>query len=947
MFVFPLISRPKAIRLFCQKLFVITRGIKLIKVSGITILALFACVSCGGSGGSNRAPNIASDPGPDIVPDPFSFADESGVDNGEVLESDAISVLGIDRGESISLSIGGGEYSIDEGPYLTENTYITLGQTVRVRLVTGENPNTTYSALLTIGGVQDSFDVTTIGGTPLKRGSENWRSFNGGYKNSRRSQDELISSDNINTLAVVSRISAAGVSGTPVFIDDTVYYADYAGWLHAVDAETGNRIWSEQLQNAMFTGSVFVDGSSVYVAGDGSVVYAVNKVNGELNWSTDIEATPYDRIWSSPVVVGNTLLVGAASFQVFRPIDNPEDLFRGGIVALNATTGEFLWRLSVCPEDLCGGGVSVWSSVAIDTDLGLGYIGTGQAYNDPAGPYSDSLIAFDYSTGDMVWHYQFTADDVYTVNGGSLDHDIGASPNLFEAEVEGVPRALVGVGDKGGRYMAFDRESGERIWTASVGLASPIGGVMGTAAFADGRIFLTSNTSIVGTSRSDPVPATGIAYALDASTGDIVWDTAMGAGSFSGNTVSNGFMYFVTWDGRLHALSTDEGIIVNTVNIGEELGRFDSDVRGFPNGSSSGPSIANGRIYVGYGWTWTAETTGGIAILRSDAQPAPLKWSAECPEGFTVNEGSNLGFDHEERERSFYLYEAVAAEGPRPVFVSLTGTAELEENFMRATFIDGLPNQGFHVIAPVRVCATSGTNSQCASGSVSTMDGRTWEPWFDGVAENNSEQYLDAGTDVRFIEAIVKCAATRLNIDQSQIYIGGISAGGTLTNRALTFNSEFFAGGAPASGEWYRTDRAGVDEEDVGDLIIEGRVAPRPINLDDDALDSSINIVLWGGPTDKWYRNGATGDLIANYNPSTKLAANYYASQKNVVTVACTHDLDYLPPIGGHVWPRSEDITHWLIQTLASHPKSTPPELFRLPETPRGLSCRLGSYLDH
>ncbi len=923
------------------------RGIKLIRICGVVIFVLFVCIACGGSQGPNRTPSSTPEPGPDITPDVFSFADISGAENGELFESDTVSVLGIESGESIPLTIEGGEYSIDSGPYSAEETSVVLGQSVRVRLMTGGNPNTTYSALLSLGDVQDAFDVTTVGGVPLRRGSENWRSFNGNYQNSRHSVDALISAENVSTLAVVSRVSAAGVSGTPVFVDDTLYYADYAGWLHAVDAETGRNIWSERLQNAMFTGSVFVDGHSIYVAGDGSTVYSVNKVNGQVNWSTDIEDTPYDRIWSSPVVVGNTLLIGAASFQVFRPIDDPEELFRGGIVALNATTGEFLWRLSVCPEVLCGGGVSVWSSVAIDTELGLGYIGTGQAYNEPAGPYSDSLIAFDYVTGEMAWHYQFTPGDVYTVNGGSLDHDIGASPNLFEAEVEGVTRALVGVGDKGGRYMVFDRASGERIWQTDVGLASPIGGVMGTAAFADGKIFLTSNTSVVGTSRFDPVPATGIAYALDASTGEVVWETVMGAGSFSGNTVSNGLMYFVTWDGQLRVLSADDGHVVHAVDIGEERGSFDQDVGGFPNGSSSGPSIANGRIYVGYGWTWTAETTGGIAILRTEAQPAPLKWSAECPEGFTVNEGLNTGFDHEARERSFYALEAAEGEGPRPVFVALTGTAELEASFMRASFIQTLPSIGVHVVAPVRVCATAGSNAQCASGSVSTMDGRTWEPWFDGVLETNTEQYMDEGTDVRYIEAVVKCAATRFNIDQSQVYVGGISAGGTLTNRALTFNSEFFAGGAPASGEWYRTDGAGITEEDVGGLIVEGRVAPRPINLESDALDSSINIVLWGGPTDKWYRNGATGDLIANYNPSTKLAANYYESQENVVTVACTHDLDYQAPIGGHVWPRSESITHWVLQTLTSHPKATPPELFRLPETPAGLSCRLGSYQDH
>ena len=94
----------------------------------------------------------------------------------------------------------------------------------------------------------------------------------------------------------------------------------------------------------------------------------------------------------------------------------------------------------------------------------------------------------------------------------------------------------------------------------------------------------------------------------------------------------------------------------------------------------------------------------------------------------------------------------------------------------------------------------------------------------------------------------MKCAATRYDIDQTRIFIGGISAGGTVTNRALTFSSNFFAGGVPASGEWYRTDGVPISVENVGDVIVDGRAAPRPLNRASDALEPSINIVMWGGP---------------------------------------------------------------------------------------------------
>ena len=77
---------------------------------------------------------------------------------------------------------------------------------------------------------------------------------------------------------------------------------------------------------------------------------------------------------------------------------------------------------------------------------------------------------------------------------------------------------------------------------------------------------------------------------------------------------------------------------------------------------------------------------------------------------------------------------------------------------------------------------------------------------------------------------------------------------------------------------------------------------------------------------------------LANYDPETRLAAEYYAAQPNVVTVACsgTH---------GHVWPT--EMTPWLATTLLSNPKGSDPAGFKLTQPPSGFSCVLGKYTDH
>jgi polyvinyl alcohol dehydrogenase (cytochrome) len=477
----------------------------------------------------------------------------------------------------------------------------------------------------TDGGSADvppAVDAQTDGG--VAPSAESWPMFGRDFANTRATSDTSIGKAQLGTLRVAQRVTGAGVSSTAAIVDGVVYYADYAGWLRAVDAQTGAAVWSTRVQNTMLTPSPFVTSDTVYIAGDNSVVYAVSRDKGVVKWQTKIETTSNNRIWSSPIVVGNTLIIGAGSYQVFIPAT---PVFRGSIVGLDVTNkGAEKWRVSVCPVGECGGGVSVWSSVAVDTTLKLAYIGTGQAYSAPAGPYSDSVVAINYETGTRAWHYQITPNDTYNINVGAAtkDRDVGAAPNLFEANINGTMRRLVGVGDKGGHYTALDRETGAMVWQRLTDTrtppGSPIGGVMGAPAVANGRIYLTNNTSTTGGSRSDARPGTCTAFALDAATGSVVWSTPISAGSFSGNTIVNGLMYFVTWDGQLRVLDADNGSLLKSVTLGTAIGVYDElGTQGFPNGSTSGPVVMKGRIYAGFGWTWGAAISGGLAIIDTGA----------------------------------------------------------------------------------------------------------------------------------------------------------------------------------------------------------------------------------------------------------------------------------------------------------------------------------------
>jgi hypothetical protein len=106
----------------------------------------------------------ASAGGSDGTPDAFAFTDQSGVASGAVVQSNAITVSGIDTAAAISVS--GGQYRIGDGSYTAAAGTVTNGQTVTVRVTAGAGGET-VSATLTIGGVSDTFSATTAGDTEM------------------------------------------------------------------------------------------------------------------------------------------------------------------------------------------------------------------------------------------------------------------------------------------------------------------------------------------------------------------------------------------------------------------------------------------------------------------------------------------------------------------------------------------------------------------------------------------------------------------------------------------------------------------------------------------------------------------------------------------------------------------------------------------------------------
>jgi outer membrane protein assembly factor BamB len=251
-------------------------------------IALAAC-----SGGSSSPPP----PSVDTVPDAFAFAPRSNVGAGATVESNAVVITGINAPAVVG--VAGGEYAVNGGIYTSADSAVSNGASITVRLTANVQAGAIAVATLTIGGVSATFTVTTAtSGDPLPLGSQDWPMFGHDFANTRASRDVTIASQHLPSLRLAQRIAGAGVASTPAVVDGAVYYSDFAGWLKAADAISGAEIWSTRLQTTMLSPSPFVAADTVYIAGDNSFVYAVNRQTGAVRWSSKIETSPNNRIWS-------------------------------------------------------------------------------------------------------------------------------------------------------------------------------------------------------------------------------------------------------------------------------------------------------------------------------------------------------------------------------------------------------------------------------------------------------------------------------------------------------------------------------------------------------------------------------------------------------------------------------------------------------------------------
>jgi len=311
-----------------------------------------------------------------------------------------------------------------------------------------------------------------------------WTTNGGDLSNDRYAPLDQITPENAKTLGGAWRTELPGASSkaSPIIADGVMYVAAGGGAIsgggggavYALDARTGAIKWTFSPQGAGISAlnkGVAIGDGKVFVGLSNAHVAAIDIKTGQLVWDGLAGEDPPAEgqfISAAPVVADGKVLVGVGSGDAG---------FRCRLVALDVKTGKQVWRFISIPgpgetghdtwpaegDAWQHGGGGVWSSPAVDTELGLVIIGTGSAYPQYGGDvrpganlYTASVVALDLKTGEYRWHYQAVHHEIW-------ESDLGAPMVLYDAMVDGKPRKAVAALRMDGYIFLLDRKTGKPI----------------------------------------------------------------------------------------------------------------------------------------------------------------------------------------------------------------------------------------------------------------------------------------------------------------------------------------------------------------------------------------------------------------------------------------------------------------------------------------------------
>ncbi len=293
-------------------------------------------------------------------------------------------------------------------------------------------------------------------------------------------------------------------------------------------------------------------GQKIVMVGDmGGFVHALDAKTGRKLWETNVSFFKNQMVTSTPVLYKDRVYAPVSQYELASAMADAYVCCkaRGGVTAIDAKTGTKVWAQATMPEaqpikDRGDGqfiwgpsGAPIWNSASIDVKRNRLYVGTGEANSGPAHPNTDALMSFDLDTGKILWSHQATADDVYNAgcypgretnkncSGPTVyrDVDFGASTILATAPNG---KDIVLGGQKSGSMWAMNPDDGKVVWRTALGHGTAMGGIHWGIAADDKFVYAPiSNTGrpVTTDPAYDPNLIKPGLFALNLNDGSVAW----------------------------------------------------------------------------------------------------------------------------------------------------------------------------------------------------------------------------------------------------------------------------------------------------------------------------------------------------------------------------------------------------------------------------------------
>jgi quinohemoprotein ethanol dehydrogenase len=414
--------------------------------------------------------------------------------------------------------------------------------------------------------------LLSAGAAPIVAQDADWPGHNGSSDESAYSALKQVTPSNVRRLGLAWSLdldNEQSLEATPLAVNGVLYFTGSHCAVYAVDARTGKllwqydpEVWKHSPAKLMFSfaanrGAAYADGRIFAAALDGRL-FALDAKSGQLLWSVlTVNALGVQTITGAPRTFNGKVIIGNGGADFGE---------RGYVTAYEASTGRQLWRFYTAPGKPAdnqgdpameraaatwsgdywktGTGGAVWDSMTFDAQLNRVYLGTGNAGPyDPAtrspgdgdNLYTASIVALDADSGKYLWHYQIVPRDAW-------DFDCTQQMTLADLVIHGQRRKVLMQAPKNGFFYVIDRRTGQLISaekTVKVTWAE--------------RIDLTTGR---------PVETKGIRY----ESGDaIIWPSPAGAHSWQSMSFSprTGLVYIPTMQlgGRFHKGEAEPGVL--------------------------------------------------------------------------------------------------------------------------------------------------------------------------------------------------------------------------------------------------------------------------------------------------------------------------------------------------------------------------------------------------